>query len=142
MQRLLEYATHHPGLAVLALGAVLAVLVYELRERARAVGAVSPQDAVRLMNQGATLLDLRSAEAYTAGHIRGARHLPPEKLADGLDGLKRLKDRTLIVYCERGASSGGAVRALQQQGFSQVVNLRGGLSAWRAEHLPVARDQG
>jgi rhodanese-related sulfurtransferase len=140
MPRLLEYATHHLGLAVLALGAVLAVLVYELRERARAVGAVSPQDAVRLMNQGATLLDLRSAEAYGAGHIRGARSLPPEKLADGLEALKRLKDRIVIVYCERGASAPGTMRALQQQGFSQVVNLRGGLSAWRAEHLPVARD--
>ncbi|HEX9472896.1 MAG TPA: rhodanese-like domain-containing protein [Steroidobacteraceae bacterium] len=140
MQRLLEYAAHHRGLTVLALGAVLAVLVYEFRERARAVGAVSPQDAVRLMNMGATLLDLRSAEAYTAGHIRGARHLPPERLADGLEALKRLRDRKVIVYCERGASAAGAMRALQQQGFSQVVTLRGGLSAWRAEHLPVARD--
>ena len=140
MQRLLEFAAHHPGSAVLAVGAALAVLVYELRERAHAVGAVSPQDAVRLMNQGATLLDLRSAEAYSAGHIRGARHLPPERLADGLDGLRRFRDKTVIVYCERGASAAGARRTLQQQGFSQVVNLRGGLSAWRAEHLPVARD--
>src|ERR1700693_5110268 len=87
MQRLLEYADHHSGLALLALGAFLPLLVYELRERARAVGAVSPQDAVRLMNQGATLLDLRSADAYTAGHIRGARNLPAERLADGLDAL-------------------------------------------------------
>ena len=140
MQRLLEYAANHRGLTVLALGAILAVLVYELRERARAVGAVSPQDAVRLMNQGATLLDLRSAEAYTAGHIRGARNLPSERLADGLDALKRLKDKTVIVYCERGVSAAGAMRQMQQQGFNQVVNLRGGLGAWRAEHLPVARD--
>jgi rhodanese-related sulfurtransferase len=92
------------------------------------------------MNQGATLLDLRSAGDFGAGHIRGARSLPPEKLGDGLDGLKRLKDRTVIVYCERGATAPATVRALQQQGFSQVVSLRGGLSAWRAEHLPVARD--
>jgi len=140
MQRLLEYATHHMGLTVLAVGAALMVLVYELRERVRTAGAVSPQDAVRLMNQGATLLDLRSAEAFGAGHIRGARNLPPERLTDAIDGLKRLKDRTLIVYCERGVSAAGAMRALQQQGFSQVVSLRGGLSAWRAEHLPVARD--
>src|SRR5258707_3457251 len=102
MQRLLEYATRHLGLTVLALGAALLVLVYEFRERARAVGAVSPQDAVRLMNQGATLLDLRSAEAYTAGHISGARHLPPERLAEGLDGLKPLRARRVIVYCGRG----------------------------------------
>ena len=57
MQRLLEYAAHLTGLTVLALGAALLVLVYELRERARTAGAVSPQDAVRLMKDlGVTYL--------------------------------------------------------------------------------------
>lgn len=140
MQRLLEYAAHHRLLSLLVVVAALAVLIYELRERARGVGAVSPQDAVRMMNQGATLLDVRSAEDFAAGHIRGARNLPTERLAEGLDGLKRLKDRPIIVYCERGVSATAAMRQLVQQGFSKVVNLRGGLSAWRAEQLPVARD--
>jgi rhodanese-related sulfurtransferase len=140
MQRLLEYAAHHQGLSLLAVAAALAVLIYELRERARAAGAVSPQDAVRLMNQGAALLDVRAAEAYAAGHIRGARNLPLERLAESLDGLKRFKDKPVIVYCEQGATAAAAMRQLAQLGFSKVVNLRGGLSAWRAEQLPVARD--
>jgi rhodanese-related sulfurtransferase len=140
MQRLLEYAAHHQLLSLLAVAAALAVLVYELRERARAVGAVTPQEAVRLMNQGATLLDVRSAEAYAAGHIRGARHLPPERLSEGIEALKRLKDKPVIVYCERGVSAAAAMRQLAQLGFSKVVNLRGGLDAWRAEQLPLARE--
>jgi len=116
------------------------VVIYEWRERARQAGAVSPQDAVRLMNQGAALLDVRSTEQYAEGHIRGARNLPIERLADGLDALKRYKDKPVIVYCERGGSATAAMRQLAQQGFGRVVNLRGGLSAWRAEQLPVARD--
>lgn len=140
MQRLLEYAAHHQGLSLLAVAAALAVLVYELRERAHSAGAVSPQDAVRLMNQGAALLDVRAAEAFAAGHIRGARNLPLERLTESLDGLKRFKDKPVIVYCERGVTAVAAVRQLAQQGFGKVVNLRGGLSAWRAEQLPVARD--
>jgi rhodanese-related sulfurtransferase len=140
MPRLLEFAAHHPTLIVLLVVAALAVLVYELRERSRGVGAVSPQDAVRLMNQGATLFDVRSAEAFAAGHIRGARHLPVDGLAGSVDGLKRLKDRPVIVYCERGVSASAAMRELMQLGFSKVVNLRGGLNAWRAENLPLARD--
>ncbi len=140
MQRLLEYATRHQGLALLAVAAALAVLVYELRERARGVGAVGPQDAVRLMNQGAALLDVRSTEDYAAGHIRGARSFPAAQLAESSDGLKRYKDKPVIVYCERGVSASGAMRQLTQQGFSKVVNLRGGLRAWRAEQLPVARE--
>lgn len=140
MQRLLEYATHHLSLALFAVAAVAAVLVYELRERARGVGAVGAQDVVRLMNQGAVVLDVRSAEDYAAGHIRGARSVPATQLANGADSLKRYKDKPVIVYCEQGVSAAGAMRALAEQGFGQVVNLRGGLRAWRAEHLPVARD--
>ena len=140
MQRLLEYTSHHQTLSLLAVTAFLAVVIYEWRERTRQVGAVSPQDAVRLMNQGAALLDVRSTEQFAEGHIRGARNVPVERLADGLDSLKRYKDKPVIVYCERGSSATAAMRQLAQQGFGKVVNLRGGLSAWRAEQLPVARD--
>lgn len=140
MQRLLEYATNHLALSLLAVVSILAVVIYELREQSRRAGAVSPQDAVRLMNQGATLLDVRANEEFAAGHIRGARNLPLERLAESLEGLKRLKDKPVIVYCEHGGSAGSAMRQLAQQGFGKVVNLRGGLSAWRAEQLPVARD--
>jgi rhodanese-related sulfurtransferase len=140
MQRLLEYATHHLSLALFAVAAALAVLVYEIRERARSAGAIGAQDVVRLMNQGAAVLDLRSAEDYATGHIRGARSFPAGQLTDSLDALKRYKDKPVIVYCERGATAAAAMRTLAQQGFAHVANLRGGLSAWRAEQLPVARD--
>jgi len=140
MQRLLEYATNHLALSLLAVVSILAVLIYELREQGRRAGAVSPQDAVRLLNQGAALLDVRASEEFAAGHIRGARNLPLERLTDSLEGLKRFKDKPVIVYCEHGSSAGSAMRQLAQQGFGKVVNLRGGLSAWRAEQLPVARD--
>jgi len=140
MQRLLEYSAHHPSLALFAVAAALAVLVYELRERARGAGAIGAHDAVRLMNQGALLLDVRSAEEFAAGHIRGARNVPAAQLAGSADSLKRYRDKPVIVYCEQGVSALGAMRALTQQGFGQVVNLRGGLRAWRAEQLPVARD--
>jgi len=140
MQRLLEYATHHQPLALFAVAAATAVLMYELRERARGVGAIGAQDVVRLMNQGALLLDVRSAEDFAAGHIRGARSVPAEQLTGIVDSLKRYKDKPVIVYCEQGDSASGAMRELSQLGFGQVANLRGGLRAWRAEQLPVARD--
>jgi rhodanese-related sulfurtransferase len=140
MQRLLEYATHHQPLALFAVAAITAVLMYELRERVRGVGAIGAQDVVRLMNQGALLLDVRSVEDFAAGHIRGARSVPAGQLAGSVDSLKRYKEKPVIVYCEQGSSASGAMRELAQLGFGQVVNLRGGLRAWRAEHLPVARD--
>lgn len=140
MQQLLDYASRNPMLSLWAVAAAIAVLAYEMRERARARGAISPQDAVRLMNHGAALLDLRSSEDFAAGHIRGARSLPADRLAEGIDAIKRYKDKPVIVYCDRGVSAAAALRQLAAHGFGKVVSLRGGLNAWRAEQLPLARD--
>ena len=61
MDRLLEYCAHHPYLAALAGLAAVAVLAYEAWLRAQNAGALAPQEVIRLMNQGATVLDLRAA---------------------------------------------------------------------------------
>jgi rhodanese-related sulfurtransferase len=140
MDRLLEYCTHHPWLAALAVVAALAVLAYELREQAGSAGALSPQDVIRLMNQGATVLDLRAEPEYAAGHISGARHFDPGRIGDAADALKKYKERALVVYCDRGTTAAATVRKLAAQGFTKVFNLRGGLSAWRAENLPLTRE--
>jgi rhodanese-related sulfurtransferase len=139
MERLLEYITRHPflagGTAVLA----LAVLAYEA-SRARSGGqAVGPMDAVRLLNQGAVLLDVRSQAEFDAGHILDARHLPQDQIGSSVETLKKYKDKVVIACCESGMRSGAAARVLQAQGFTRVVNLKGGLQAWRAENLPLVK---
>jgi rhodanese-related sulfurtransferase len=139
MDRLLEYVAHHPFLVALTgLAAALAV-GYEAWQRAQSSGGLPPQEVIRLMNQGATVLDLRQAEAYAEGHISGARHFDPAQLGNATETLRKYKERPLIVYCDRGVTAAGAARQLVQQGFTKVFNLRGGLAAWRAENLPLAR---
>jgi rhodanese-related sulfurtransferase len=139
MDRLLEYCAHHGLLAGIAAIAAVAAIGYELWLRAQNAGALAPQDVIRLMNQGATVLDLRAAEAFAAGHINGARRFDPQQIAEASESLKKYKDRALIVYCDRGITAAAAMRTLVQQGFTKVFNLRGGLAAWRAENLPLAR---
>jgi len=139
MERLLEYITRHPflagGTAVLA----LAVLAYEA-SRARSGGqSVGPMDAVRLVTQGAVLLDVRSQAEFDSGHILDAKHVPQDQLASSIETLKKYKDKVVIACCESGMRSGAAARLLQAQGFTKVVNLKGGLQAWRAENLPVVK---
>jgi rhodanese-related sulfurtransferase len=140
MDRLLEYSSHHPWLAAFAVAAAMAVLAYEARLRAQSFAALAPQDVIRLMNQGATVLDLRAQQAFAEGHISGARHFDAAQIATAADSLKKYKERPLIVYCDRGATAAATVRALTQQGFTKVFNLRGGITAWRAENLPLARE--
>jgi rhodanese-related sulfurtransferase len=139
VQRLIEYIGDHPVLAGAAVVIAIVAIVMELRARANSFMAISPQDAIRLMNQNALVLDLRPPEAFAAGHLAGARNLPFEQIGKAGETLKKYKEKPIVVYCETGATSGSAARKLAEQGFTKVVNLRGGLQAWRAENLPVTR---
>ena len=139
MDRLIEYITRHPFLAGGTAVFALAVLAYEA-SRARSGGqSVGPMDAVRLMNQGALLLDVRSQSEFDSGHILDARHVPQDQIASSGEVLKKYKDKVVIACCESGMRSGAAARVLQAQGFTKVVNLKGGLQAWRAENLPLVK---
>jgi rhodanese-related sulfurtransferase len=139
MERLIQYIGNHPVLVGAAVLVAIVAIVMELRARATGFMAVGPQDAIRLMNQNALVLDLRPAEAFAAGHLAGARNLPPDQLPQAGDTLKKYKEKPVIVYCDTGTQSGPAARKLAEQGFTKAVNLRGGLTAWRAENLPLAK---
>ena len=139
MERLIEYTNHHPWLAAAAVLVVIMVVLYELRMRNETQASVSPQDMVRLMNQGALLIDLRPAEQYTAGHVGGARQMSGEEILKAADTLKKYKEKVVVVYDDTGSLGASAVRQLVAQGFTKAFNLRGGLAAWRTENLPLTR---
>jgi len=142
MDRLLEYAARHPFLVGGTALLFLAAVAYEF-SRARSGGeSVGPLDAVRLLNQGALMLDVRTRAEYEGGHIIDARHIPQDEIAQSAETLKKYRDKVVVACCESGARSGAAARVLRAQGFSKVVNLRGGLQAWRAENLPLVKGSG
>jgi rhodanese-related sulfurtransferase len=142
MNRFLEYITHHPLLvAAAAIVAVIAIVI-EIRERARGSSDVSPGDAVRLLNGGAAVVDVRDAKDFEAGHIIDARSIPAAELANRADQLKKYKEKPVVVYCDTGFASAKAARALREQGFAKVVTLRGGLQGWRQDNLPIVKGPG
>ncbi|MGH8180957.1 MAG: rhodanese-like domain-containing protein [Steroidobacteraceae bacterium] len=121
---------------VVVLGLVLA---FEVRARAESFAAVTPQDAIRLMNRGAVVIDLRPAEQYAAGHLSGARRMDGDQILKAGDTLKRYKQKPLIVYDESGSLGNSAARQLKAQGFLHAFNLRGGVAAWRSDNLPLEK---
>jgi rhodanese-related sulfurtransferase len=142
MDRLLEYATRHPFLVGGTVVLLLAAIAYEISKARSGGQAVGPADAVRLLNQGAVLVDVRTKAEFDGGHIIDARHVPQDEIAGAGESLKKFKDKVVITCCESGMRSGAAARVLQAQGFTKVVNLRGGLQAWRADSLPLVKGDG
>jgi rhodanese-related sulfurtransferase len=139
MDRLIAYVTAHPLLAGAVVLALVVVLTFESRLRSTAHAAISSQDLIRLMNQGALVLDIRKSEEFAAGHINGAKPLSSEKILTAGDEFKRFKDKPVVVICDSGSLASAAVRQLTQQGFTKAFTLRGGFAGWRAENLPVAK---
>jgi len=126
----------------MAASAVLAVVVlfaYESRARAAGFAAITSQELIWLMNQGALVLDIRKPDEFAQGHVNGARHLPSDKILSAGDSFKRFKDKPVIVYCDSGSLAAAAVRQLNEQGFTKAFTLRGGFASWRAENLPIAK---
>jgi len=78
-----------------------------------------------------TILDVREKEAYAAGHVPGARHLPRGQLE--LRVNEELKDPTgrVLTVCDFGKISTLAAATLRELGFTRAIALDGGMKAWR-----------
>lgn len=142
MNRLFEYTTNHPFLVAAAAILFVLAIIIEVRNRARGSNLISPNEAIQLANTGAAVIDVRSAEEYQAGHIIDSRHIPASELASRAESLKKYKEKPVLVYCENGFASAAAARALRGLGFTKVATLRGGLTSWRQENLPLVKGEG
>ncbi len=142
MQQLIEYVGHHTYRAAGLILAGMVVAVYELRNRVQAFAALSAMQAVRLMNQGALVIDVRGKESFDAGHISDARNVPMAELEAQAEALKKWRDKNVIAYCNDGRDGAQAVRTLTKLGFSKVFNLEGGLNGWLKDNMPLAKSAG
>jgi rhodanese-related sulfurtransferase len=105
-----------------------------IRHYLRRPPAVTASEAVRLVAEGALVVDVRRAFEWNRVHIPSAVHLPLEALADGCVDLP--DDRLLITFCTGGLRSAGAANLLVENGF-EAVNMTGGLIQWRAAGGPL-----
>jgi rhodanese-related sulfurtransferase len=101
---------------------------------------VSLLQATQLINQGKTIvLDVRDPAQFAAGHLRDAKNIPLKELPNRLSELDKFKSRNVIVTCQSGMQSPKATTQLKKAGFNEVVSLNGGLAAWQAQGLPIAK---
>lgn len=87
-----------------------------------------------------TLIDVRTPEEFSEGHIAGARNYDWngghfEHQVMGLD-----KSRPVFVYCLKGGRSSSAAARLRDMGFKEVYELEGGSAKWQAAKLPLTKD--
>jgi len=124
----------------LLLGSGAMLLWPMLRGSAAGVRDVSPAEAVLLLNrENAIVLDVREESEFAAGHIPDARNIPLAKLAERANELRKFQQKPVVVNCQGGVRSANACGQLKKAGFTNLYNLRGGISAWNEAKLPVAK---
>jgi rhodanese-related sulfurtransferase len=113
------------------------LLLWPALQRGPQGGAISPSEAVRLINrEKAVVIDVSEAAEYAAGHVAGARNVPLKSL-DGSKDLPTNKSLPLVVVCASGARATRAAALLRKAGHEKAQALAGGLRAWREANLPV-----
>ena len=124
-------------LALMLMISFFVLIFSELRRKASGMIAVDPVAAVQLINNDGIVLDLRSNEAYSRGHIVNAKSIPFDELDAHKNKINAFKNKPIVAVCEAGTTSTKAVASLRNAGFESVYGLKGGMNAWNEAGLPV-----
>lgn len=106
----------------------------------RGIKEVDTAGATNLINRSnALVLDVREQSEYDTGHIINSRLISLGKLKERIGELEKYRTRPIIVVCRSGSRSESGTAFLNKEGFTQVVNLTGGVMAWQKANLPLER---
>ncbi|MGL5890805.1 MAG: rhodanese-like domain-containing protein, partial [Bacteroidia bacterium] len=124
-------------LSIVIAAAALAFLLIQCQNPQNTLPAPEfSQQLAKLDNE--QLIDVRTPQEYTGGHIEGAMNIDWngnafESMAAQLD-----KNKPVFIYCKVGGRSAKAAASLRSMGFTQVTELKGGIDAWNTANFPVS----
>jgi rhodanese-related sulfurtransferase len=137
----MNFLTQIDNLALIALLLVSGVALF-LPTLSTLIGGkgLSPTEATIWINRRkAHVLDLRSEEAFKAGHLPGAKFVNAAGLTAAIEKLKLDRKHPVVLVCETGTQSRKLVTEAQKLGFAEVGALDGGVQAWKAAALPLVK---
>jgi rhodanese-related sulfurtransferase len=87
------------------------------------------------------VLDVRTASEFAEGHIKRAINIDYQQ-SDFVEKAKTTltQERKIAVYCRSGRRSAGAAGLLGEEGY-KLVNLKGGIIAWKEADMPVVQEE-
>lgn len=96
----------------------------------KGVRTISTQDLKRVLtNRSKQFIDVRTPAEYKGRHIKEFTNIPLNELKSRVASLDSSKET--FVICQSGMRSAQAAKILKKAGFSNVVNVSGGMSTWR-----------
>jgi rhodanese-related sulfurtransferase len=100
---------------------------------------VTREEARKLVEEGAQLIDVRAEHEWDAGRVPAATHLPLAELSERVGEID--DDRPVVIYCRGGNRSTMATEALTAAGYD-AAKLSEGIVGWAEAGLPLEPDGG
>ncbi|MGC5324197.1 rhodanese-like domain-containing protein [Brevibacillus sp. SYSU BS000544] len=117
-------------LSVIAIGAVVWMLFFQTSSTIQQVTTTQLQEKLQQqLNSSAVFIDVREENEYTEGHIEGIANVPLSSLPNRLAEIP--KDKEVVIICRSGNRSMQAAKLLQEQGYTNIVNVSGGMLDWK-----------
>ena len=140
MQEYIEFAGRHTLLFVALAAVIVLIIMSELKRATKGFKEVIPAEAVRLINkEDAMVLDVRESNELGQGSIIDSKHIALSALPDQLATLSKDKDKPILVFCKMGNRSAQACKLLLKNSYTNVFGLKGGITAWQNEQLPITK---
>ena len=122
---------------IISAGLILSFLLLifnELRIKKQQIANVDAYKAVQLINSGANIFDVRSAELFKKGHIVNSKNFNSEQITAK---KKSLINKTTVVICETGQSSSKIVNEMRALGVENIFGISGGIAGWSEANMPL-----
>lgn len=109
---------------------------------------ISPQEASALIQQNSNsdqlvVLDVRTQSEFQTEHINGAinRDVNAGIFRDQMKSKAMDKSKVYLVYCQSGTRSTTASKIMEELGYTQIYNMKGGIGKWKDAGLPTVVGQ-
>lgn len=141
LHKLPEFIGNHVALASLFAVLLIALIVLQVSALFSKVKELTPTGLTHLINRESPLLiDLSAINEFEKMHVPGARHLTISQFDPEKKELAKARDLPVVVMDKDGRGNAPkAAQRLIKAGFSKVYTLGGGVLAWHAAQLPVAK---
>ena len=115
----------------------IALIVYEGRKGGK---KLSPGEATRKINkENALVVDLRSSQEFSSGHIAGSINVQEDKLEQHLTTKRHSKETPVVLVCKTGAASKKSGISLMKAGYLDINVVSGGMMTWEGNGMPLSK---
>ena len=141
LHKLPEFIGNHVALSALFAILLVALIVMQVSTLFSKIKELSPTGLTHLINRESPLLiDLSAIAEFEKMHVPGAKHVAMSQFDPEHKDLAKAKELPVVVMDKDGrGNSLKAAQRLVKAGFDKVYTLSGGVLAWHAAQLPVAK---